>query len=356
MSALVTDYLRSLAPSGSPTPTDDSLPSGIDPTAHTAARGASSRVRFRVLDDVTINERPTPPQRWHERLQAEGVAMIVGQTETYKTFVVLGLELASLRGVPWLGAEVLPVTSSIFVAGEGASGLKSRINAWKAAHNVLQTERLGLHVVDGAMNLFDREELLVFIEEVVLPHAPCNVTFDTQSRCSVGADENSARDMGLVLDSAYRVREAAQGSVNVVHHTNASETRERGSTVMKFGVENCLLLTKTDDVVTLSSTKNKDMDAFTPVALKLTQVVGTDSCIVRLASSVVRSTGTLSPSQEAALMALWDTFGAEGATAKEWHAALPSMVERTCFAARKALMDGGYVAQRGTRFVPQRRP
>ena len=116
-------------------------------------------------------------------------------------------------------------------------------------------------------------------------------------------------------------------------------------------MENCLLLTKTDDVVTLSSTKNKDMDGFTPVALRLTPVAGTDSCVVRLASSVIRG-DMLSPSQQAALMALWDTFGTEGATAKEWHAALPGMVERTCFAARKALLDAGYVSPQGTDSSP----
>ncbi len=312
------------------------------PPSWTESPSAADRPRFHVLDDVEINERTTPLQRWQERLQASGVAMIVGQTETYKTFVVLGLELASLKDVPWLGADVVPITSSIFVPGEGASGLKSRIGAWKVAHGLQASDRLGLQILDGPVNLFDRDEVAAFIDDVVLPHAPCNVTFDTQARCSAGADENSARDMGVVLDSAYRVKDAAQGSVNLLHHTNASETRERGSTVMRFGVENCLLLTKTDDVVTLSSTKNKDMDGFTPVALRLTPVAGTDSCVVRLASSVIRG-DTLSPSQQAALMALWDTFGTEGATAKEWHAALPGMVERTCFAARKALLDAGYV-------------
>ena len=123
--------------------------------------------------------------------------MIVGQTETYKTFVVLGLELASLKDVPWLGADVVPIASSIFVPGEGASGLKPRIGAWKVAHGLQPSDRLGLQILDGPVNLFDHDEVAAFIDEVILPHAPCNVTFDTQARCSAGADENSARDMGV---------------------------------------------------------------------------------------------------------------------------------------------------------------
>lgn len=89
-------------------------------------------------------------------------------------------------------------------------------------------------------------------------------------------------------------------SANLIHHTNASETRERGSTALKYGADNALLLQKTDETVTLSSVKNKDMDPFPPVTLKLTKVPGSDSCIVRLASAVV-AVGGLSPSQRQAL-------------------------------------------------------
>ena len=310
--------------------------------------------RFRVLDDVAINERPTPRQRWAGRLQAQGVALGIGATETWKTFAFLGLELSSLLDVPWLGADVIPINSSIYVAAEGAGGIKSRIQAWKLAHNIPVDQRLGLQIVDGAVNLFDADDTMRFIEEVVAPAAPCNVTIDTVARCAVGADENSARDMGLVLDRCYRVRDAGKGSVNIICHTNASETRERGSTALKYGSDNALLLQKTDDTVTLSSVKNKDMDPFTPVDLKLTKVQGSESCIVRLATAVI-PVGGLSPSQQQALNALWSVFGPDGATSQEWQKTIPSMAERTFFAARRALIGDGYVTETGKKLVPRRR-
>ena len=79
--------------------------------------------------------------------------------------------------------------------------------------------------MDGPVNLFDRDEVAAFIGEVVLPHAPCNVTFDTQARCSAGADENSARDMGVVLDSAYRVKEAARQRQPPAPHQRQRDAR-----------------------------------------------------------------------------------------------------------------------------------
>lgn len=336
---------------------DEQVDDLIDATVGALISGpatARRAPRWQMYDDLAINNRPTPGHRWAGRLQEGGVALIVGQTETYKTFLSLGLELSSLCGRPFLGADVSQASTSISVFGEGAGFAKNRVNAWKAASGIPLDERVGLQIVDGAVNLFSADETKAFIDELVTPHAPCNVTFDTLSRCSLGADENSAKDMGIVLDNAFRVRDACRGAVTILHHANASESRERGATVMKAGVDNMLMLVKTDDMVTLSSAKNKDMDAFEPISLKLTAVPDTGSCVIRLARDVFAA-GALTAAQLTVLNALWDTFGADGATSLEWQKSVPGTPERTYYHARKVLVDTGYVEIRGTRFQPRRK-
>jgi RecA-family ATPase len=44
------------------------------------------------------------------------------------------------------------------------------------------------------------------------------VVIDTLARCMVGADENSARDMGEAIDALDRLRRAAGSCVLPVHH------------------------------------------------------------------------------------------------------------------------------------------
>jgi hypothetical protein len=42
-------------------------------------------------------------------------------------------------------------------------------------------------------------------------HRPALVVFDTLARSMVGGDENSARDMGQLIDGAEHVRQAGAG-------------------------------------------------------------------------------------------------------------------------------------------------
>jgi hypothetical protein len=52
---------------------------------------------------------------------------------------------------------------------------------------------------------------------------------------------------------------------------------------------------------------------------------------------------------------LWNVFGADGATSKEWQAAVPGMVPRTFYAAVKALKHG-WITENGNKSIPRRQP
>jgi hypothetical protein len=107
------------------------------------------------------------------------------------------------------------------------------------------------------------------------------VIVDTLARCAVGADENSARDMGIVVDSLTRVRDATpdgSGVVLAVHHSGKDGKTSRGSSALEAGVDTVYFTEARGSLVTASRTKRKDGP--TPDLHNLTlQPVG-DSCVL----------------------------------------------------------------------------
>ena len=70
------------------------------------------------------------------------------------------------------------------------------------------------------------------------------VVLDTLARCMVGADENSAKDCGEVVDALVRLREHTAGGRGVilgVHHTGKDGKTFRGSSVFEAGAAAALV-------------------------------------------------------------------------------------------------------------------
>ena len=98
-------------------------------------------------------------------------------------------------------AQVAPV---VYVAAEGAAGYAGRKLAWCKHHGKGAGQ---LWFVGEAVNLLDPAEVLTFTA-AIRPLAPALVIFDTLARCMIGGDENSARDMGLMVAACDDLRAA----------------------------------------------------------------------------------------------------------------------------------------------------
>jgi hypothetical protein len=60
------------------------------------------------------------------------------------------------------------------------------------------------------------------------------VIIDTVARCAVGLDENAAKDTGLVIDVATRLRDSTDNGVVVIaHHTGTECKTIRGSSALE---------------------------------------------------------------------------------------------------------------------------
>jgi hypothetical protein len=182
--------------------------------------------------------------------------------------------LAEIHGAPAVGktqvifdmAQTLAATGKtvIYVVAEGLQGYRARKRAWQKFRN---TQAGNLFIWQGAVQLFEKQAVQTFIEAIKLQQ-PALVVFDTLSRCSLGADENNQKDMGFILDSLDQVRRETGATVAVVHHTNASGLRERGSSVIRGGMDVMIEVSRDDDLILVSCSKMKDAEDFATIYLK----------------------------------------------------------------------------------------
>ena len=161
-------------------------------------------------------------------------------------------------------------------AADGAS-LKPRLRAWKRAHGYRDENLLGFYVWPGAVNFLNPQDVDRFIQ-VITSLAPKLVIGDTLARCMAGGDENSARDMGLLVEHTDQVRRRVDCTFLWVHHTNRAGTGERGSGALRGACDTLLSLSER---LVLTCDKQRDAEPFGRLRLSLARCHG--SCVVELA-------------------------------------------------------------------------
>ena len=271
-------------------------------------------------------------------LPTQCVAMLFGPSGAYKTFVALSLLLSVATGTPWMPGTRVKRSTVMYVFGEGGAGLKKRAQAWFLHHNKVGAYAdVTFH--RGAVNLFDRAEVLAFIEAVQeqlaasraqrrrRTRAPLRViAFDTLARCMVGAEENSNSEMSKVMDHCDMIRDQLGVTVLLVHHTGKTDANEpRGASAMRGAMDSLVLADrpgkreKFKSVVSIS--KMKDDEEPEPMAVKLEPVdlPNGQTSLVAVYDGVASSTAandndTLSPNQQA----VYDIIVAAGADGIAW--------------------------------------
>src|SRR5919205_1421915 len=237
----------------------------------------------RLLTVEELEQLPAPRWLVHNHLVAETISVLFGPSGGGKTFVALDLALAIATGHPWLG-EPVEGGYVVYATGEGLGGLAHRIQAWRATHGNPSLERFRvLPVAVQFMQPDDLEQLRLDLR--TLPAVPKLIVVDTLARSMIGAEENSARDMGLFLDGVEQITKEWHAHVLLVHHTGKSGETERGTSALRGYVQTMLKLVGEDGVATLSCDKQKDGAApFEPHALRLVPTEDGTTCTVQLAT------------------------------------------------------------------------
>lgn len=197
-------------------------------------------------------------------LPAEAVSMVYGRSGSGKSFWALDMALCIVTGRKWNGRAVRP-GPVVYVAGEGTSGYKARLEAWEKKHGV-RAEEFCLR--PKPVRLWrNPENVQRFLDDVTEAKVrPVLVVFDTLGTCLGGANENDNGQMRELLDSAEDIGREWGAAVLFIHHTPKAGEGARGAQALQDGVAmHAHLHGDGTTYGTLTCTKQKDAAPFAPI-------------------------------------------------------------------------------------------
>lgn len=162
-----------------------------------------------------------------------GLCIVYGDSQAGKSFLTIDMALHVAMGKEWFGHRIRR-GGVIYQAGEGQMGILKR---FRAARNALQCPHdLPIVILPRQVDLWnpsgDTDKLIAEIRmQAATLSAPLElIIIDTHATASAGADENSAKDMTLLIQHYKKIQETTGASVIVVHHRNAAGEKMRGHT------------------------------------------------------------------------------------------------------------------------------
>lgn len=239
-----------------------------------------------LLTRSALRQLPKPEPLIDGVLDQGTVALLYGKWGTYKSFIALDWAASVATGRAWQGRPT-EQRRALYVAAEGAFGLSARTDAWE----------LGWHTTihDGTLDILPRPVNLTNTAEVANLAALVDwggygfVVLDTLARCMVGADENSAKDCGEVVDALHRLREHtpnSRGVVTGVHHSGKDGKTFRGSSVFEAGADTVYSTTHDGTAVILDREKRKDGPQVDSHRLQLDLIDGAGSGVISVSRGV----------------------------------------------------------------------
>lgn len=312
---------------------------------------AAQRARFRLLSVEELEALPEPVWLVEKAIPDNATVALVGPTKQYKTFVALDLAARISLGAEWHGRKTRP-GPVVFIAGEGAAGLRKRLLAWAAYFGATPDVLVLPHSLDFG-TASDVVQLLSAIAERIPNNRVALVIVDTLNRNMLG-DENVSDYVARFMAASDTIRAATGATVLVIHHTghatngDSGKMRGRGSSAFAAAMDAVFLCTQVNggDRVELVCDKQKDDVDGWRVEFEVVPV---------LHSLVVKPSGVsgvkLTGQRLHALRVLHRDFAAGGALHKEWHEATDIDAESSFDKARKWLQDNDYTRKRGKHYV-----
>ncbi len=260
-------------------------------------------LRDRLLSRSGLASLPEPESLITDTIDRRTVAVVAGHFGSLKSFVLQAWAASVATGHTWLGREV-EQGSVLYIAAEGAQGLHPRFSAWEYGWQTDIPDD-ALDVLPEPVNLMDATAVAQLCE---LAAGRSLVVVDTLARCLVGADENSARDMGIAVDALYRIRNATvDGTVVLAHHTGKDRSTIRGSSALEAGVDTVYTAEGDAGLVHLKRTKRKDGPRADHLQIKLSPVLDSGVIVSALAAD-------MKPNARELMSVFMSAFGSTGAT------------------------------------------
>lgn len=222
-----------------------------------------------------FSEQPSPI-KWliKDWLQENALIMVHGPSGGGKTFVVLDWCMSMAAGKPLWANRKVRRSKVIYLAGEGHSGLRGRVAAWKQKNGF---KNLDMWISKSGCDLNTPAGYQQVSEQLrSLKVLPKLIVVDTLHRFLKG-DENSAQDTKTMLDACAALMAEFNCSVLLVHHTGVSDEaqhRARGSSAWRgaLEIEISIIPSKNGGPLEIVQRKSKDSELSEPVFCDLSSV------------------------------------------------------------------------------------
>jgi len=323
-----------------------------EPLATTVVEPRQKRAAFCGLTASELKQLPPPVPLVEGILFRDTLAVLDGDSATYKSFIALDMALSVATGTPWQGRRVRQ-GAVVYIVAEGLSGMGQRVDAWELRRG--HTAPDNCVFVPRAANLTDKGEVQALCEYIQsLPERPALIVIDTLARSIAGAEENSSKDMGLAVEAMDKLRWVCGGAtVLALHHVNKAKGDIRGSSALRGAIDTELKTKKErKGVVTLSCEKQKDAEEFEPITLvgESVSVPGGKSSLVFAQSEAAGAAVQVEILDD--VCSELSGFGDKGATFTQWKQACKrvGISESTFKRARTALVGNDRVDERDGRY------
>lgn len=214
-----------------------------------------SRFALMTADDLAR----LMPLRWRVKrvLPYTGIGAIFGASGSGKSFLALDLLAAVAEGRAWYGNQS-KATRGILVALEGEHGTAARAAAWSKHH--LRPMPAGVRFITSPLHLGKPQDVADLAAAVssFADDAPV-IVIDTLAQAAPGLDENSGKDMSIVISAVKTLQRKTGGLVLLVHHTGKDAARgPRGHSSLFAALDVAVEVTRDGSRRTWSLAKSKD--------------------------------------------------------------------------------------------------
>ncbi|MCT1353841.1 MULTISPECIES: AAA family ATPase [unclassified Gordonia (in: high G+C Gram-positive bacteria)] len=214
----------------------------------------------RLLTLSSLGELRIPTPLVDGLLYRGTLAQLAGPAGSYKSFLAIAVACSVAAGTDLDGQRVGEPEHVIYVAAEGAAGLRARILAW-CEHHGIEPRALEptLHVLPLPVQLDTRTTDVAEAAALAEQFHAALVILDTRSKCTIGMEENSNTDQAKAVAAAEQISEASGATVLVIHHTGRDGNNPRGATAWDGGVWSDLRIKEGKNFgVTVRCEKHKD--------------------------------------------------------------------------------------------------
>ena len=207
-------------------------------------------------------------------IEKDCMGTLYGDSDTYKSFIVLDIGLHLAAGIDYHGHNVHQ-SGVVYIAGEGHSGIGRRVMAWMIKHNIKPGE-IPFFASKVPAQLIEEGNALEIAQAVkaVCPGDPGLIIIDTLSTNIGDGDESDNKDMARLLNNVnLYLRATTQACVLIVAHVgHGDKERERGAYCIRGNVDFRILVkregTPQERRCSMFSKKSKDGQPFPPASFK----------------------------------------------------------------------------------------